>query len=160
MHNQSSTERLVQRNARTGIRRNWRFFICGLILQSRFLFFFYFFLPDRLCLNLFHNLADEFGQRLAAFVTGESGTNGNGIFFLFLGTQNQHVRNLFHLCLTDLIADTFRAVIHVNIDAVTTEFTEYLFRIVIVLVGNRQDANLFRTEPCREVARIFFNELC
>jgi len=33
MHNQSSTERLVQRNARTGIRRNWRFFICGLILR-------------------------------------------------------------------------------------------------------------------------------
>lgn len=27
----------------------------------RFLFLFYFLLPDRLCLNLFHNLADEFG---------------------------------------------------------------------------------------------------
>ena len=36
MHNQSSTERSVQRNARTGICRNWRFFICGLILQPPF----------------------------------------------------------------------------------------------------------------------------
>ena len=71
--------------------------------------------------------------------------------FLFeLCSDYKHIRNLLHLCLTDLIADFFCAGVNFRTDSCRLKSLKYFCSIFHMLVRNRQYFHLYRREPGRE----------
>ena len=108
--------------------------------------------------NLLTDLIDELSQWLLSLVTGKAAADRNKTILLLLGTHDQHIGNLVHTGLTDLVANLFRPVVHLDIHTVSAKFFKDFLGIIRIFLGNRKDTNLLRAEPGRELAGIFLDE--
>ena len=73
---------------------------------------------------------------------------------------DQHIGKFRKSCLADLESDLFGTAVNRNINIICGQFLSYLLRIILIFLGNRKHTHLLRTQPCRELARIFFDQPC
>ena len=76
----------------------------------------------------------------------------------FLVADNQHIRNLFHLCLADLVSECFIGFFDFYTDIRFRHSVCNSLCIFQILFSYRDNLNLYRSNPGRESAGIMFNQ--
>ena len=84
--------------------------------------------------------------------------HGDGAVLDILVADDQHIRDLLQLSLTDLVADLLAAVVHLYAHTHIVENLLYLVDAVEVTVGYRQQLDLYRSQPQRERACVLLDK--
>ena len=113
---------------------------------------------DGLGVDLFLGKREECVELHGAEVALFSVADGNNAGFNIFVAYNDHIRHLFQLCLTDLVADLFTSVVHLGAQTGSIELLFDLINIVEVSVGDCQQLDLRGSQPKRERAGIFFDQ--
>ena len=108
--------------------------------------------------NFVMEFCDEFIKSNCAKVAFFSGTNGNFAFFHFFCANYEHIGNFFKLCFADLETDFFITGINFRSEAAAEKFFLDLFCIFVLVLGDGEDANLFRRKPGGKCAAVFLDK--
>ena len=92
--------------------------------------------------DFFDQLCCQFCHRHAAQIFAVTLADCDCLFFAFLVADSQHIRHLFHRCLTDLPAHLFGTAVHLDTQTSSFQFLLDLICKVQMTVCNGHQTNL------------------